>query len=430
MRDFIRVYWPFVAVAFVGLLIALRFVEPAPPREITFAAGSPGGAYHAFALRYQRLLGEQGIDVGIIETAGSVENLRMVADGDADIGLVQGGIANPQGDDELRGLGGLFLEPFWVFVRTDLGATDFGDLKPLRMAIGQPGSGTRALAIDLKSEWGTGWAGSTSLAMSASEARDALIAGEIDAAVYVASVDSPIVRDLLVAPGISVLPFARAEALARRSPALAPVTLLRGVVDIGADTPLADTPLIAPVAQILTSRQTHPAIQAVLLEAADAIHSTGTLLSPAGAFPDGSLTDLPLSGEAARYYKRGPSALRRWFPFGVANFLERAWVLAIPLLTLLFPLVRAAPPIYRWRVRRRIYIWYSDLRALEAEGRTAATREDRERVIGKLARLQEDVGAVEVPLSYTDDLYRLRNHIAFVGELLAGIADEPAGQQA
>lgn len=430
MRDFIKVYWPFVAVALVGLLIALRFVEPAPPREITFAAGTPGGAYHAFALRYQRLLADQGIRVELVETAGSVENLRMVSGGDADIGLVQGGIANPQSDGDLRALGGLFLEPFWVFVRTDIGATGFGDLKARRMAIGQPGSGTRALAIDLKAEWGTGWQEATSLALSATEARDALLAGEIDAAVYVASVDSPIVRDLLAAPGVMVLPFARAEALARRSPALAPVTLLQGVVDIGSDIPPADTPLIAPVAQILAARQTHPAIQAVLLDAAEAIHSAGTLLSPAGAFPDGSLTDLPLSGEAERYYKRGPSVLRRWFPFGVANFLERAWVLAIPLLTLLFPLVRAAPPIYRWRVRRRIYIWYSSLRTLEAEGRAAATPEERERVIGKLAKLQEDVGTVDVPLSYTDDLYRLRNHIAFVENLLGEMADKPAGQAA
>ena len=36
----------------------------------------------------------------------------------------------------------------------------------------------------------------------------------------------------------------------------------------------------------------------------------------------------------------------------------------------------------------------------------------------RLMRLQEDVGRVEVPLSYAEDLYHLRLHIGFVNELL------------
>ncbi|MEL6323278.1 MAG: TAXI family TRAP transporter solute-binding subunit [Pseudomonadota bacterium] len=425
MRDFLRVYWPFMAIAFIGLIIALRFVEPAPPRSIAFAAGTPGGAYYAFAQRYQRLLEEKGVRVDLIETAGSVENLKLVAEGDADIGLVQGGIASPETDGDLRSLGGLFLEPFWVFVREGVEAETFGDLKSARLAIGQPGSGTRALSIEIKSEWGADWEGQSSLPLSAAEAKAALLSGEIDAAVYVASVESPIVQDLLTADGIRVVPFAKAGALSRRAPALAPITLLKGVLDIGGDIPTEDTPLIAPVAQIVAHRDTHPAIQAVLLEAADAIHSDGTLLSAAGRFPDPLLTDLPMSSEAKRFFDRGPSVLRRWFSFGMANFLERAWVLAIPLLTLLIPLARAAPPIYRWQVRRRIYVWYSDLRELETEGRQASSADARAIVIDKLARLQEDVGRVDVPLSYTDDLYRLRNHIEFVENLLTKL-NEPA----
>ncbi len=35
-----------------------------------------------------------------------------------------------------------------------------------------------------------------------------------------------------------------------------------------------------------------------------------------------------------------------------------------------------------------------------------------------LQQLQEEIGQLEVPLSYNDDLYRLRNHVAFVNHLL------------
>jgi len=36
----------------------------------------------------------------------------------------------------------------------------------------------------------------------------------------------------------------------------------------------------------------------------------------------------------------------------------------------------------------------------------------------KLADMQQQTGEVEVPLSYNDDLYRLRSHIRFVADLL------------
>ena len=425
MREFFNAYWPFIAVAVGGLIFAMMFIEPSPPRHISFAVGSPNGAYHAYAERYQRILADQGITVEILETAGSVDNLRLVRDGDADIALVQGGIANAEIDPNLNALGGLFPEPAWVFVRADLGLSDFGDLRDKSMAIGMSGSGTYALAQKLQSEWGGRWTPASRKQLSGLDAAAALQNGTLDAAFFVAAIEAPYLKPLFADPALTLLPFPRAEALARRSPSLAPQTLLRGVLEVGENRPARDIPLIAPTAQIIVPDDTHPAIEAVLLDAAHAIHAEGSLLTPAATFPDSKLTDLPLSSEARRYYRNGPTALRRWFSFGLANFLERSWVLLIPLITLMIPLARVAPPIYRWRVRRKIYVWYSDLRSLEVRGRSADSREERQQIISELRKLQIDAGKIEVPLSYTDDLYRLRSHIEFVGDLLSRLkADE------
>ena len=430
MREFIKAYWPFIAIGLLGLLVASRFVEPAPPKELKFAAGAEGGAYFAYASRYQRILADQGVDVTIIRTAGSIENLRLVQEGDADIGLIQGGIANPERDDALRSAGAMFLEPAWLFVRRELDVEGFGDLRSARMSIGQTGSGTRALALSLQAEWDGNWSPSTQLEMSGMEASAALIAGEIDAAFFVVGIDAPYLQALLVHPDLAIVPFPRAEALARRAPALAPTVLLRGVLDIGDNIPADDVPLIAPAAQLVFNAQTHPAIQSLLLEASSNIHSEGSLLAPAASFPEITLTDLPTTREVRRFYARGPSALRRWFSFGMANFLERSWVLLIPLVTLMIPLVRVAPPIYRWRVRRRIYVWYSDLRELETRGRNAGTVEERRAIMAELNKLQEDAGAIDVPLSYTDDLYRLRGHIDFVDHLLKDLEEDAVTHKA
>jgi len=414
-----RIYGPVIAVAILGFVIALFLMDPAPPKTIRFGAGAPGGAYHAYAQRYQRLLAEQGVDVELVDTAGSIDNLRLLEEDFIDVALVQGGLTGVSEEKTLRSLGGLFEEPFWVFVREGVPATDFGDLKDLRVSIGPEGSGTRALATSLQRAYGGDWTNGARLAMSTREAEAALRAGDIDAAAFAASPGAAYIQALLHAEGIRLLPFDRAEAIARREEGLSSVILLRGVADIGADIPERDVPLIAAVSQLVVRDDVHPAIEAVLLDAALAIHSDKSLFSPAGRFPNANSTDLPVSKQTTRFYRDGPSFLRRYFPFSVANFLDRAWVLAIPLLTLAFPLVRAAPPIYRWRVRRRIYIWYRDLRALEEEGRATPPGEPRKSVISRLERLQADIGKLDVPLSYNDDLYRLRSHVEFVKQLLS-----------
>ena len=107
-----------------------------------------------------------------------------------------------------------------------------------------------------------------------------------------------------------------------------------------------------------------------------------------------------------------------------------AWVFLIPLITLLIPLIRVAPPIYRWRVRRKIYVWYSDLRELEARGRDASNDEARDKVLDELSELQKEVGELEVPLSYTEEVYHLRSHIAFVRNLVKGLYARDAGEAA
>ncbi|MEM1151883.1 MAG: TAXI family TRAP transporter solute-binding subunit, partial [Pseudomonadota bacterium] len=324
VKDFLKVYWPFIALAVIGVFLTLRLIEPAPPRSVTLAAGAPGGAYSAFAERYANLLAEHSVRVEVISTEGSLDNLRLLTDGDADIALLQGGLTRPEDAQRLQTLGRLFYEPFWVFVRTGSGATRFEDLRNARVAIGSEGSGTRALALHVRREFGGEWGPNTDLPLGGQAAADALLAGQVDAAAFAAGYTAPYVTQLMTADGISLLSFPRAPALAQRRSAFAELSLKRGVMGIGDNVPPNDVKMIAPVAQLVVRNDLHPAIHAILLEAASEIHSAPSLLAAPGQFPDGTRTDLPLSKEAQRFYRDGPSALRRYFSFGMANFLERA----------------------------------------------------------------------------------------------------------
>ena len=416
VRDALKIFLPIALILLVIIVWGARHFAPPPPDSIRIAAGNADGAYFALAQQYRDDLARHGIDVEVIETAGTLENYQRLLAGDVDAALLQGGLADDTHRDSVQTLGGMFAEPLWIFVPADTTVASFGDLASVRLAGGPEGSGTRALVAQLQAAWGGGWA--EIVPIGGASALEALREGNLDAAAFAASIEADYIGRALEDEEISLLPMPKAQAISMRFPALAPVTLYRGVVDLSADRPSDDVPLIAAIAQLGVKETLHPAIQAVLLEAAEKVHRQGTLMARPGTYPDPSLIDLPLSPEAERYYRDGPTFLRRFFPFAVANFLERAWVFLIPLATVLIPLVQLAPPVYRWRIRRKIYVWYDDLHELELRGFSAQTSEERQNVLAEVRKLQMEIGSVDVPASYNDELFRLRSHIDFIQSLI------------
>ena len=130
------------------------------------------------------------------------------------------------------------------------------------------------------------------------------------------------------------------------------------------------------------------------------------------SFPQTTTSTFPLIEDARRYFERGPSFLRRYLPFWAAVFVERSALFLLPLVTLLVPLFRIAVPTYRWKVRSRIYRWYRDLSAVEIS--VDAGIGDPAMALKELDRIEQEAARVEVPLSYTDELYNLRLHIQLV----------------
>ena len=68
---------------------------------------------------------------------------------------------------------------------------------------------------------------------------------------------------------------------------------------------------------------------------------------------------------AAEYVKHGPSLFQRRLNFWVASLVDQAKNVPIPLIALLFPVIRLALPIYRWRICSRIYMWYAILKGTD-----------------------------------------------------------------
>src|SRR5215510_10759262 len=118
-RDIWAAVLPGAVILVSVVWIAYQFVEPAPPKRIVMTGGSEGGAYEGYAQRYKELLAQDRIEVVLRASAGSVDNLKRLMDGNSGVtvGFVQGGIAKEGDDAELMSLASLYYEPLWVFYR-------------------------------------------------------------------------------------------------------------------------------------------------------------------------------------------------------------------------------------------------------------------------------------------------------------------------
>jgi hypothetical protein len=176
------------------------------------------------------------------------------------------------------------------------------------------------------------------------------------------------------------------------------------------DVPRRDLQLIATTTSLVAREDTHPALQQLLVQAASRIHGAPGWLARAGTFPNSANAEFPLAKDAERYYRAGPPLLQRYLPFWLANFVDRMWVALFSIVAVLIPLSRLVPPLYRFRVRSRVFRWYRQLRRIE----DGIGSRERKELIEELDKLEARARRIVVPLSYADELYALRSHIDLV----------------
>jgi len=404
-----------VAVILLTLIIAYQFVEPPPPDEIRIATGREGGGYHTFALEYQKRLADEQFQLDIQPTAGSIEVLKQLKSGEVSVGLVQGGTAKAVSTEGLQSLASLFYEPVWVFYRKALSFEYLFELRGKRIAVGEEGSGTRPIAVQLLLDNQVTQDNSTFVALSSKEAAQQLADGEIDAAFFVMSPKSSTIIKLLDNPKIELLSFKRHLAYSSRYSFLTSVQIGEGMINLEKNIPRQDKTLLAATASLVARQDLHPDIVFLLLETLIQVHKEGGLLENKDQFPSTQFVEFPMNQNAGHYLENGPSWLQSIFPFWIASTLDRLKIMLIPLIAILLPLLKGAFPLYRWSIRFKIFRWYAMLRQIDSEIDGIADLEAIKAEIQKMKSLQKElIEQVSVPLSYMGEFYGLRMHIRLV----------------
>ncbi|RZI85199.1 MAG: C4-dicarboxylate ABC transporter substrate-binding protein [Rubrivivax sp.] len=444
LRDMLASVGPVLLLAISLVAGAYWWLDPQPPRTVTLATGPAGSAYAQFGQRYAEALAREGIRVQLLATDGPGANLQALRDGRANVAFVRGGTADLRGKRakaDIMSLGALFYEPLWLFYRpgalimaktkaegtgtnkptaptTEVRLTSLTQLCGLRVNMDQPGSGVPGLMHRLLEA--NGLAPNTVITsdMAPEAAAQALQAGQLDALVLVTAPESPVVQRLLQEPGIALAELPQADALARRFPFLQTVTLPRGMVDLARDLPPEDIGLLAATTALLTHDDTHPALRQLFAQTAQKIHGGSGWFNGARDFPNTRTSELPVSPEGDRAINGTPPIYQRYLPFWASNLLERMWLVIGGLIVLLLPLSRVVPPLYTYRVRRRVFRWYERLRQVEVSMEEGDA--DASALLNELDELDRVAAQIAVPLAHADELYALRNNIERTrGRLLA-----------
>jgi hypothetical protein len=192
------------------------------------------------------------------------------------------------------------------------------------------------------------------------------------------------------------------------------VTLPRGIVDLALDQPPQDLRLVAPTAMLVARDDVHPALVQLLVQAAQEVHGGAGWFQHKGDFPNTRNSEIPIASEAQRIYRSGVPWLQRYLPFWLANLVDRMWLALLSIVAVLIPLARVVPPLYEFRIRSRVFRWYAQLRRVE----DSIGERPPDELLRELDGLEARIGRVNVPLSYADELYTARSHVAMVRQRL------------
>jgi len=102
----------------------------------------------------------------------------------------------------------------------------------------------------------------------------------------------------------------------------------------------------------------------------------------------------------------------------------------VPLVAILFPFFKLMPPLYRYRIRSKIFRCYRELELLDPELHYNEIKGQVPEYLARLDQLEEKVSKISVPLGFRESLYTLRIHIDMIRSRLLKVNGKENGPNA
>ena len=313
------------AIAASAALVA----APALAQEqLSIATGGTGGVYYPMGGGLAELINAhvEGYSATAEVTGASVENMGLIATGDADIAFALAdtvkqaydGTARFEGQqlEMTRALASVYANMVQIVALADSGITSLEDLRGKRVSVGAPGSGTEVNAEAILSANGITYEDIEEQRLNFNETADALANGDIDAGFWSVGAPTSSILNLATTNDIVIIELTDEQFAAAQGadPTFARTTLPGGTYeDAPSDIAVLGVPNVLVVSSEMPDDLAYAITKAMFENIADlrAVHPAANETTVEFTMV---ATPVPLHPGAIRYYEEAgvqiPDALR------------------------------------------------------------------------------------------------------------------------
>ncbi|MEC7764923.1 MAG: TAXI family TRAP transporter solute-binding subunit [Pseudomonadota bacterium] len=300
------------------LASAMLFAVPvAAQTPLSVATGGTGGVYYPMGGGLAEVINNnvEGYTATAEVTGASVENMGLIATGDADLAIgladtvyqAQTGTGRFEGQqlEMVRGIASIYANMIQIVTLEGSGITSLQDLKGKRVSVGAPGSGTEVNALEVLTSAGISYDDIDEQRLNFNETADALANGDIDAGFWSVGAPTSSILNLATTQDIVMIALSDDEIAAAQEaqPLFARTMLDAGVYD-GVDEGVAvlGVPNVLVASSEMSDDLAYAITKAMFENIADmqAVHPAANQTTVEFTL---SATPIPLHPGALRYYE-------------------------------------------------------------------------------------------------------------------------------
>lgn len=399
----LRVTFILILALIVGVVV---YLKPFPTTDITMATSYKGGDWYSFGEAAIEPLKEEGIELHVLASNGSIENVDDLINPkiDTNAAFIYAGSVSPEQNKQMYSLGSISYDPVWIFYRKELvgKVSTLQDLAKYRVAVAPKKSGAYVLTRKLFEANGIEIENNPHFVPGTWEGSSAdLLSHKVDVYIFLSTILDPIAQNLLVAPEVALFEVPNTQAYQKKFSYLESVMLPAGSIDIENKIPAKDISLIATTTTLAVRRDMHPALQLALLITTKQIIQDSPLLffSKRNEFPAYLDPGVPISPTARNYYNHGPPKAVAYLPYWLAVFIDRFSLVILTAFAIIYPLSKLNFQLrnFRFTLLKRTY--YEILFNIEKEitGKRLTSKE-QEALLKKLDQIDKDALKHRIPV--------------------------------
>lgn len=305
-------------------LATLVAASPAAAQmQLSIATGGTGGVYYPMGGGLAEVINNhvEGYSATAEVTGASVENMGLIATGDADfaIGLADtvqqaySGTGRFEGQQlpMIRAVGSLYANMVQIVTLADSGVESLADLKGKRVSVGAPGSGTEVNARTLLEANGLSFEDFDAQRLNFNETGDALNNGDIDVGFWSVGAPTSSILNLATTNDIRMISLSDAELEAADAAdgTFAPVKLAGGTYQgVDADVATVGVPNVLVVSSEMDEETVYQITKAMYENIAEmqAVHPAANETTVEFTM---SATPVPLHPGALRYFEEAGATI-------------------------------------------------------------------------------------------------------------------------